>query len=837
MACVEAPSVNADSEMEEGEIVDEVDDLSDISSEEEFLLRQRLQVLENYNNVLERKEAKRTSFGSDADNGISKLTLRITREQKPSKPQQKQKRSKQNVKESSKIKEHRRKNHRIKKKITIISDSETSDVSEDEYRNKRRRLEDAVSLSKIKQDTTTLRDRITKMLCGSKAESPHIEVLAKISESPEIPKVFETENNNEHTNIVPENKLQEKSDLVEPLHVSTEKDLKDKQNKSPQDVVDPGVIERKEDSQSDEDLELLRQLALKTKTVKLISNEKISTEIRPAILSEDEDSDTAELRMICLKSAFLKKAIEIKQKQKLQKRLSQSSIVPDDFDIQKAENDINVDNNTDIESVDMDIGSDAEDKGKIINDCLNKNEIKSNSAEGDKAISGERDISKDELDDDEDLLRAKLLTSLSKNLPNLVELNVDTVVGKPDTKSENTAKEQPKQEEKKFIIELGESDSEGENEATKNLTKMHMKLSEQQEFQNKLDLFLKSTRMEVEKNKLPDVVQEPVQKPPEKFVAKAMNHLPKSEQIEYRNLVKRMAELEKLKQARQNTIAKIPIVKETLKPRNMSLEAYKIAYAKKIEDRVAQSRKKIAEESEKMLKLKEEATKLSQRYKIVATELRNIATAITINKKQQRVVQNALSKIRHQHQMLIKSSPMKHSSSQNMRIGRPPDKIITTAKLQKENDPSKEEHKNSTILKSVKVSVVNNLSNNNVVHPRLSVQLDISNNKKVVKMPKSPLKDRVVDIKRISPEKTNNDLKNEELVNMSIAKKETARSKEETETYVVSTDANDYKSPLDSLQCKNWQEDPNGVLCPFEVGGSCRDPDCKYLHPKSHKIE
>lgn len=55
-----------------------------------------------------------------------------------------------------------------------------------------------------------------------------------------------------------------------------------------------------------------------------------------------------------------------------------------------------------------------------------------------------------------------------------------------------------------------------------------------------------------------------------------------------------------------------------------------------------------------MLKLKEEATKLSQRYKIVATELKNIATAITINKKQQRTVQNSLSKIRHQHQILIK---------------------------------------------------------------------------------------------------------------------------------------------------------------------------------------
>lgn len=72
MACVEnIPPVNGDSEMEEGEIVDDVDDLSDISSEEEFLLRQRLQVLENYNNVLERKKAKRSFNGSG--NGIKSI--------------------------------------------------------------------------------------------------------------------------------------------------------------------------------------------------------------------------------------------------------------------------------------------------------------------------------------------------------------------------------------------------------------------------------------------------------------------------------------------------------------------------------------------------------------------------------------------------------------------------------------------------------------------------------------------------------------------------------------------------------------------------------------------
>lgn len=55
-----------------------------------------------------------------------------------------------------------------------------------------------------------------------------------------------------------------------------------------------------------------------------------------------------------------------------------------------------------------------------------------------------------------------------------------------------------------------------------------------------------------------------------------------------------------------------------------------------------------------MLKLKEEAKKLSQKYKIVATELRNITTAITLNKKQQRTVQNCLTKIRLQHQTLLK---------------------------------------------------------------------------------------------------------------------------------------------------------------------------------------
>lgn len=72
-------------------------------------------------------------------------------------------------------------------------------------------------------------------------------------------------------------------------------------------------------------------------------------------------------------------------------------------------------------------------------------------------------------------------------------------------------------------------------------------------------------------------------------------------------------------------------------------------------------RKIIAEESAKIMKLKEEATKLSQKYKIVATELRNINTAITLNKKEQRSVHNRLSKIRIQHQRLLQRLVMNHN--------------------------------------------------------------------------------------------------------------------------------------------------------------------------------
>ncbi|KAJ8726853.1 hypothetical protein PYW08_015250 [Mythimna loreyi] len=945
MALVEnIPPPNADSEMEEGEIVD---DLSDISSEEEFLLRQRLQVLENYNNVLERKKAKRSSVGpgtkhkedtllydlseisaTELDDYSSHATHR-PKSQKRQKTHHRQKRKKVEpivhpLRTKSlylTTKDYKKKTPHSKKKLAVKIVSESSEESEDEYRNRRRKLADAVVLNKntYKNDKTSLSERLQKMLCGVNPEPTKV-FLTENKMSKDIDKLLEqsklsfisslTGDDHKIFNAETEISLPKQAQSCELIDLCTDEDSKtvpmdlqqdtvdsvSKDIKKDEDLKKDSCRENMSDKDSDEDLELLRQHALKTKTTKAnaVTND-VQTENK--ILSEDEDSDTAELRLICLKSALLKKAIERKQKQKfMKKRLSQSTNFPNDL--------IQSDNNTDIESVDMDMGSDADDKAKENLDASAKlNTInEQNISEINKAL--EKDIpainlpNEDELEDDEDLLRAKLLTSLSKNLPNLVNPKVvDSADSIKDTRPISPKTLQPPPvpakpavipEEKRLIITVGESDSEGEHEATKNLTKMHLKLSEQIDFQQKLDIFLKSTRMEVEKTKLPDVVQQP--DPPkknEKFVAKAVNHLPKSEQMEYKNLVKRMAELEKIKQARQTTFnlsTKVSApLKDTLKPRNVAVDSSKLSAINDLEEKIQMSRKNIAEESAKMLKLKEEGVKLSQKYKIVATELRNIKTAIALNKKQTRSVQNCLTKIRLHHQMLLKSSMNSSHSKINGTL--PLNRVLP--RLQKENNPANEEHKTLPVVnRIVKIAAKeNNLvreeprnvivhkivkENNNlgkedpniaVVHksakennpaseteiplpnnvgvasqeplekspPILSIRLDVTSNKKVVKIAGDKIDINDKSKLNVELKDRNEDLlENERLASHPIVEK--GGGKEVAAAVRTRLETDDYRSPLEAFGISTWEGDPNAILCPFEVGGDCKDADCIYLH-------
>ncbi|KAJ0179206.1 hypothetical protein K1T71_004918 [Dendrolimus kikuchii] len=870
MSCMEASKV--DSEMEEGEIVDDLDDLSDISSEEEYLLlRKRLQVLEKYNNVLERTKAKRSSIGTGvksktlhnhlvdlsevSEHKLEEINFR-QKNSKYAKSHHKTKRRKEQETNNNVGKyKDKRKGSKNKRKLEIKIISETSEESEDEYRHKRWKLANAVNVKKENSDKSSLSARLKKML--SRADDQDLtkntsdnnylkdkfeDTLSPISDDPVITTVLHDQAIKPLINTDPQ--ICELIDISDDDIKIIDDDIKVVENEDRKDTTNASITtkdvihsNKNSDKDSDEDLELLREYALKTKATK----KQVETELKNVkenkILSEEEDSDTAELRLICLKSARLKKAIERKQKQKLIKRLSQSNLQDELFQEQNMFLDqIELDNNTDIESVDMDIVSDGDEKGKEVKDCVkdcNMDQVETTENKEAQENFNENVPNEDELDEDEDVLRAKLLTSLTKNLPNLMTPMVNSAEEITTTKKSAPTIKVNEVPQKRFIINVGESDSEGEHEATKNLTKMHIKLSNQNDFQERLDMFLKSTRMEVEKTKLPDVVQDPA---PKKFIAKAVNHLPKSEQIEYKNLVKRMAELEKIKQARQSSINlgnRTVGVKDTLKPRNVAVET-KLNAVNNLEDQIALSRKKIAEESAKMLKLKEEGTKLSQKYKIVANELWNITTAITLNKKQQRALQNSLTKIRLHHQSLLKSSTITKHSIVNGHVPHLSQmNKIPTNKLQKENDPTKEDYKNQQIHKNIKVSVANDLKNETNTVNRLSIQVDVAHNKKVIKLPKSPPKGRIVDIQfgKENSNTNNNEDTNKSIVENSDASHpivEKGGGNDPSKRIVEFID--DYRSPLEALGSTNWEADPNAILCPFEVGGDCKDPDCKYLH-------
>lgn len=147
------------------------------------------------------------------------------------------------------------------------------------------------------------------------------------------------------------------------------------------------------------------------------------------------------------------------------------------------------------------------------------------------------------------------------------------------------------------------------------------------------------------------------------------------------------------------------------------------------------------------------------------------------------------------------SVPNKHSNS-NLTLNRFVEKSIPA--LQKENEPLNEDYKQRNVLKSFKVTVASNLNKEDKLSPRLSVEVDVTNNKKIVTLPKSPQKN-VVDLKNHSPKKNYSEERiNEKMESLAIDKESDTNQytqKEENDKQ-VKDDFHDYKSPLDALQCK-----------------------------------
>lgn len=149
--------------------------------------------------------------------------------------------------------------------------------------------------------------------------------------------------------------------------------------------------------------------------------------------------------------------------------------------------------------------------------------------------------------------------------------------------------------------------------------------------------------------------------------------------------------------------------------------------------------------------------------------------------------------------LFFSSTTNKHSKTNLPLAIRNNNKNLTSTKLQKENDPSKEEYKNPQILKSLKVSVANDLKDENVTNARLPVQIDLSSSKKIIKIPKSPPKDIIigfVDVNRTEnipePNNPNADIKQGKSISQGSAVHRSSLQ-------INNKDIDDYKSPLEAL--------------------------------------
>lgn len=262
------------------------------------------------------------------------------------------------------------------------------------------------------------------------------------------------------------------------------------------------------------------------RTLALLSNSKDAVEVEPkqvdklkdAESMDDKDDELIELRLAALKSAVLKKAPEIRKRKCRQKPMLCTS---KGYEVNK-ENNVNQENNVKEDSETIK-GTELPDT-KLITDPTEAN------ADISKSISVEEDV---------DIMRAKLLASMSKKIAS--NLPKQTMV---TNNSEKTifAKQQPKI--KPLIINLNDSDSDTDittKEGQQNKDNGDISLV------NSVNEFLRKQRAAVEaRNKSQKITQTAL----DKSVVKL---LPKSQQREYHFLKQKLL-LAKKKRLRKPTV-------------------------------------------------------------------------------------------------------------------------------------------------------------------------------------------------------------------------------------------------------------------------------------------
>lgn len=197
------------------------------------------------------------------------------------------------------------------------------------------------------------------------------------------------------------------------------------------------------ENSSDDDVDILRERALKSKCVKPDRKPRQEPNDGKANGSDVDDDETLQLRMAALKSAILKKA-KTRVKKKHDKPI--------------------------------------ENEEEYRNYMFNVSDPLYLVEEETESVLENQIVHSEDVEEDEDILRSKLLASMKARVTPIASpaVRIDAVQKCSDSR---------------LVVRLGGSDTESESEATKNLVVMHKKLTEQSEFQRNLDQYLKSARM------------------------------------------------------------------------------------------------------------------------------------------------------------------------------------------------------------------------------------------------------------------------------------------------------------------------------------------------------
>lgn len=258
--------------------------------------------------------------------------------------------------------------------------------------------------------------------------------------------------------------------------------------------IDNSSDAMKNDDLSDDNLDILRELALKSKTQRVPKPDESDNHKNDDIIensdlrSKDVDKELEELRLDALKSAMLKKAFKRKR------------IKNDKKD--KKSNDLN-DKQIDISQTALSPISLESNVGNLMYDYSNSNfeyysyinprvyydldkvaetgTVDSNNANKENTESRETHKPDDE---DEESLRNRLLLMLKSKKEKQPDLPHEIPCPKVNIKHDDSS----------LIIKLGGSDTESECEETKNLALMHDKILNQNEFQRNLEYYLKEAR-------------------------------------------------------------------------------------------------------------------------------------------------------------------------------------------------------------------------------------------------------------------------------------------------------------------------------------------------------